>query len=203
MFRIDRFCKHHILGALLVISIIFLSSCSILGPRPGGTISVITPDFFGIGEELALQLATNMSRPLNKHKRLIMTTVVTIDDLYKTSRFGRTLTESLSTRLFSNGFSVIDVRKSSDLLIKNNTGELMLTRDAGLIAKQHEAEAVIAGTYSLTTQTVIINLKMIDAGSQEVISVAGLEIQRSNNIDDLLAGSFDFKEDVRLSAYER
>lgn len=179
-----------------------LCGCGMFEQRTGGTVSVVTPDFFGVGEGLARQLVANMSRPLNKQKRLILTTIVNIDDLYQTSRFGRTLSESLSTRLFSHGFGVIDVRKSDDLLIKNGAGELMLTRDAALIAHEHEAEAIIAGTYALTAQTVIVNVKMLDAGSRDVISVAGLEIQRSSSVDDLLAGSFDSK-DVRLSAYER
>jgi TolB-like protein len=130
-----------------------------------------------------------------------MTSVVNLDDLYETSGFGRTLTESLATRLFHHGFGIVEVRKSTELLIKNNTGELMLTRDARLIATEYPAAAVVVGTYSLTPKTVIVNVRLLDCVTQEIVSVAGIEIQRTQSINALLAGSH--LADTGLSAYER
>lgn len=169
--------------------------------RPGGTISVITPDFFGLGEDIALQLSSNLLNSEIYKKHIIMTSVVNLDDLYETSGFGRTLTESLATRLFHHGFGIVEVRKSTELLIKNNTGELMLTRDARLIATEYPAAAVVVGTYSLTPKTVIVNVRLLDCVTQEIVSVAGIEIQRTQSINALLADSH--LADTELSAYER
>ncbi|MFH1019564.1 MAG: FlgO family outer membrane protein [Pseudomonadota bacterium] len=168
----------------------------------GGTASVVTPDFFGVGEELALQLISGM-RGAGGGQRLILTTVVDLDNLYATTRFGRTLTEALSTSLFRHDFGVVEIRKSAELLIRDNQGELMLTRDATLLAKQQQASAILTGTYSLTPTTVILNLKLLDAGSQQVLSVAGLELQRSRNINHLLAAGGGAFGDALLSAQER
>jgi TolB-like protein len=168
----------------------------------GGTASVVTPDFFGVGEELALQLTSGM-RGARGGQRLILTTVVDLDNLYATTRFGRTLTEALSTSLFRHGFGVVEIRKSAELLIRDNRGELMLTRDAKLLAKQQQAAAILTGTYSLTPTTVILNLRLLDAGSQQVLSVAGLELQRSRNINHLLAAGGGALGDAQLSAKER
>ncbi|MFZ5776182.1 MAG: FlgO family outer membrane protein [Thermodesulfobacteriota bacterium] len=168
----------------------------------GGTASVLTPDFFGVGDELALQLASGLRG--SGGQRLILTTVVDLDNLSHTNRFGRTLTEAMSTSLFRHGFGVVEVRKAAELLIKDPGGELMLTRDTSLLARQHQAAAVVAGTYSLTPTTVIINLKLLDAGSQQVLSVAGMELQRSRAINHLLAaGGSSRGGDAQLSAYER
>ena len=168
----------------------------------GGTASVVTPDFFGVGEELALQLTSGM-RGARGGQRLILTTVVDLDNLYTTTRFGRTLTEALSTSLFRHGFGVVEIRKSAELLIRDNRGELMLTRDAKLLAKQQQAAAILTGTYSLTPTTVILNLRLLDAGSQQVLSVAGLELQRSRNINHLLAVGGGALGDALLSGQER
>jgi TolB-like protein len=168
----------------------------------GGTASVVTPDFFGVGEELALQLTSGM-RGARGGQRLILTTVVDLDNLYATTRFGRTLTEALSTSLFRHGFGVVEIRKSAELLIRDNRGELMLTRDAKLLAKQQQAAAILTGTYSLTPTTVILNLRLLDAGSQQVLSVAGLELQRSRNINHLLAVGGGALGDALLSGQER
>ena len=168
----------------------------------GGTASVVTPDFFGVGEELALQLTSGM-RGARGGQRLILTTVVDLDNLYTTTRFGRTLTEALSTSLFRHGFGVVEIIKSAELLIRDNRGELMLTRDAKLLAKQQQAAAILTGTYSLTPTTVILNLRLLDAGSQQVLSVAGLELQRSRTINHLLAAGGGALSDAQLSAKER
>jgi hypothetical protein len=99
---------------------------------------------------------------------------------------------------------VVEIRKSAELLIRDNRGELMLTRDAKLLAKQQQAAAILTGTYSLTPTTVILNLRLLDAGSQQVLSVAGLELQRSRNINYLLAaGDGGALGDALLSAKER
>jgi len=178
---------------------LLLTGC---GPkvRTGATASVVTPDFFGIGEELALQLTSGQR---GSGQRLILTTIVDLDNLYATSRFGRTLTEALSTSLFRHGFGVVEVRKSAELLIRDNSGELILSRDAALLASQQQAAAILTGTYSLTPVTVILNLKLLDAASQQVLSVAGLELQRSNSINHLLAMGAGGAGEVKLSGYER
>ncbi|MCK5405294.1 MAG: hypothetical protein KAI75_08670, partial [Desulfobulbaceae bacterium] len=154
------------------------------------------------GNELSRQLSQNYKKARDNNERLILTTVVSLDDLYQTTRFGRTLTEALSTCLFQYGFGVVEIRKSEDLLIKGKAGELVLTRDAALIARQQEARAIVAGTYSLTAGSVIINLKLLGADSSEVLSVAGMEIPRGGAIDSLLSGSSGLV-DGQLSAYER
>lgn len=187
--------------ALFLGCALLLSGCA---PRAttGGTASVVTPDFFGVGEELALQLTSGM-RGAGGGQRLILTTVVDLDNLYATTRFGRTLTEALSTSLFRHGFGVVEIRKSAEIFMRDNRGELMLTRDAKLLAKQQQAAAILTGTYSLTPSTVILNLKLLDAGSQQVLSVAGLELQRSRNINHLLAAGGGALGDGLLSAKER
>jgi len=190
------------LAAVLAVFAILCTAaaCSSRPAVKDSAVSVLTPDFFGIGEDLALQLTTNLARS-GSGKRLILATFVNIDDLYETSGFGRTIAESLATRLFRHGFGVVEVRKSKELLVKSNAGELILTRDASLIADQHPASAIVVGTYSLTPNSVILNVRMLDCVSQEVLSVAGMEIQRTRNINYLLAGRVGIA-DGELSAYE-
>lgn len=185
----------------LLLVIFLITGCGQQLPT-SGTVSIITPDFFGIGEEIALQLAGNLRQPLNSGEDVIMTTVVDLDDLHQTSRFGRTLTEAVATRMFQHGFTVIEVRKSTELLVENKSGELMLTRDVTLLASEFPVRTVVVGTYALTPDTVIVNMKIVDVYSHEVLSVAGLEIQRSASINHLLHGRAG-SGSMMFSAYER
>jgi TolB-like protein len=170
--------------------------------KRGAAVSVLSPDFFGFGEDLARQLVANRQDGRKSGERLILTTFVNLDDLYETSGFGRTLTEALSTSLFKQGFGIAEIRKAPGLYVKSKSGELTLTRDASLIARKQEAQAIVAGTYSLTPTTVIVNVRMIDAGSSDVMSVGALELQRSANINYLLAERKGAAAGP-MSAYER
>lgn len=176
---------------LLLLAVILLLAAGCVRQGGGRTVNIVTPDFFGISEDLAVQLTAGLRQPLGDNGRLIMSTMVDIDDLYRTTRFGRTLTEAMATRLFKHGFGVIEVRKASELLIKGQGGELILSRDARLLAGKHNAVALVTGTYALTPETVIVNVRFIDAGGQDVLSVAGLEIQRSRAINALLNSGED------------
>jgi TolB-like protein len=170
---------------VVVIGIIAMAGCSQV--QKGRAVSVASPDFFGIGENLARQLIANRHSGFGLDEKLIFSTMVNLDDLYQTSKFGRALSESLATRLFRHGYGVVELRKISGLLIKNNSGELVLSRETGRLAKEYEANAIVAGTYSMTPKSIIINVKVLDAVSQDVLSVAGLEIARSLTINYLLA----------------
>ena len=111
----DKFCI-----LLLVVCLTTLTSgCS---SNVGKTISVLSPDFFGIGEELAQQLITNRRRSFGLEERLIFTSMVNLDNLRQTSKLGRTLSESLATQLFQHGYGVVELRKVASILIKNKSG---------------------------------------------------------------------------------
>jgi TolB-like protein len=183
----------------ILMTCVFLSGCA--GEKPKD-FTQIAPDFFGFGDQLADQLVVNKRQKGVEGERLILTTFVYLDDLYQTSSFGRAMTESLSSALFRRGFRVAEIRKGPGLYVKSKSGELTLTRDIALIADQQEVQAIVAGTYSLTPTTVVVNARLLAAESEEVLSVAGLEIERSANINYLLS---ERKGPVvgPLSSYER
>jgi len=180
---------------------VLLAACVPEPPeRAGLGPEAVRGDFFSLGDELARQLTENGRGRMGTDRTLIFTTIVDLDDLRATSRFGRALSESLATRMFQRGYRVVELRKTADVFIKAGGGELVLTRDTARLAREHKADAIVAGTYSLTPESVIINLKLLDAGSEEVLSVAAMELERTHAVNYLLAGGKG--EDVRLSGRE-
>jgi len=175
---------------------------SLMGGEPTvGTVNVRTSDFFGIGEKLAQDLVKNRRGNYGVGRKLVLTTLVNLDALHQTSRFGRAVSEAMATQLFQQGYGLVEIRKINSILIRDDAGEIILSRDAARLAGQHEADMIVAGTYSLTPNTVIINVKFLDVLSKEVISAAGLELHRSKAIDYLLSGGGGVS-DAALSAYE-
>jgi TolB-like protein len=191
--------------APMIVTLSFVVALSVMAgcretPVPQ-TVAALAPDLFGVGEELARQLIANR-RVGDGGKRLIFTTLVNLDDLRQTSKFGRTLSESLATQLFQHGYGVVELRKGANIMIQGNNGEMILSRDVARLAGQYEANAIVAGTYAMTPKTVIINVKLLDVDSQEVLSVAGMELERSSTINYMLADQVGLV-DSALSGIER
>ena len=197
--RLFTFTHRCVAAVLCVFLMSCLTGCS-AAPRPQA-VSAVAPDFFGIGEELARQLIANRHEG-GEGERLIFTTLVNLDDLHQTSKFGRAMSESMATRLFQHGYGVVELRKTANVMVQANNGEMVLSRDAARLAKQYEANAIVAGTYSLTPKTVIINVKLLDVHSDAVMSVAGMELERSSAINYLLAEQVGLV-DAQLSGLER
>lgn len=191
--------KRSCLALLVVVLTTCLSACG--SAKPPQTVAALSPDFFGIGEELARQLIANRREGAGE-ERLIFTTLVNLDDLRQTSKFGRTMSEAMATQLFQHGYGVIELRKAANIMVQANNGEMVLSRDAARLARQYEANAIVAGTYSMTPKTVIINVKLLDVHSEEVLSVAGLELERSSTINYLLTEQVGLVEE-HLSGFER
>lgn len=183
------------------VSLLLLGGCAAKPDQ--GPLAVVSADFFGFGEDLSRQLVDNMREGGHNGERLIVSTFVDLDDLYESTGFGRTLTEALSTCLFRRGFRIAEIRKAEELMFRDQVGELTLSRDVALLARGLKVQAILTGTYSLTPTTVIVNVKLLEAGSQEVLSVAGLEIERSANINYLLSRRGGDMVIGTLSAYER
>lgn len=185
---------------MIGILVLMLASCGRV--QTGPLVRTVSPDFFGFGEEIANQLLASQHNGFGHGEKIILTTLVDLDDLQQTSAFGRAMTEALSTCLFKRGFRIIEIRKTLALYIKKKSGELGLSRDTARLSEDEDVYGLITGTYVLTPGSVIVNIRMIEAASQEVLSVAGLEIERGGNINSLLARS-EANDRYRLSAYER
>jgi len=194
-------CINKIICSLLG-SVFLAMVAGCVGGQPQKAVSVASPDFFGIGEELTQQLIMNRRGDFGLGERLLFTTLVNLDDLHQTSKFGRAMSESLATRFFQHGYGVIELRKIDAILVSDKSGELVLSRETKHLAAQQEADAIVAGTYSMTPSSVIINVKVLDIGSQEVLSAGGLELQRSYTINYLLADRGGVV-DSKISGYER
>ncbi len=145
----------------------------------------LNPDRFGT-RYVGVTIAANMPKPKMSGMPIVITTFVDLNDLGKTSVFGRMMAEKMIDEMSRQGFHVVEFRKSQDIFVRKDGGEFILTRDAADLAKATNAMAVLAGTYIGTSKTVIINARLIDIKSPRVLSTASYEIERTDEVDGLL-----------------
>lgn len=154
------------------------------------TPTLIGPErYIELTYEAADKLATQIeqrSALVNKNNPILVATVVNVDELEKSSRLGRSISEQVAARLTQKGFKVVEVKLRGSLFVKRAEGELLLSREITQITQSYQAPAVVVGTYAPATNFVHINLKVVSAETQRVIAAADYGLPLDENTRALL-----------------
>ncbi|MCB5190412.1 hypothetical protein LG198_06710 [Methylobacillus arboreus] len=127
-------------------------------------------------------LAQQLNGKINPAQPMIIATLVNIDELSSSSTFGRLASEQISSRFSQAGYSMIEMKFRDYVYMKQDQGELLLTREIKDVAKNHNAQAVIAGTYALSSDAVFVNLKVIQPSTNVVLAVHDYAFPMDSNL---------------------
>jgi len=117
-------------------------------------------------------LADQIVRNLNSrfmYEPVVVTTFVNLDNMKETSGLGRLIAENIIHELQVRGWKVFDIRLAKDIVVKPQ-GEFSITRDIRNLRNYYNVNAVITGTYAITSNVVIVNARVIDVKTGIVIS---------------------------------
>ncbi len=154
-----------------------------VAPNQPDPMQSVKYDMTSVNYKAAEKLLLDAKLPLGS--AIIMATVVNIDDIENSSTLGRVISEQMSSRFVQNGMNVIEMKFRENVYIKQNTGELMLTREIGKIAKTHSANAVIVGTYAMSNSAVYVNLKIINPSTNVVIAATDYILPMNRDVEDM------------------
>lgn len=134
-------------------------------------------------------LVASLTRQLDNRIPLIVSTIVNIDELTESSRLGRTISEQIGTRLTNTGYQVVELKLRSNIFVKRSEGELMLSREVSEVMRNHRAQAVVVGTYSVANNFVYVNLKVVSNFDNVVIAAHDYILPVDRNVSTLLRAS--------------
>lgn len=123
---------------------------------------------------LASQLTGNLKEYDPEARSLVVTSFVDLDNLAKTSRFGRFVTERLAYEMHRAGYRVFEIRQARKIEIVKNEGEFHLTRESRELLDKYRSDAVIVGTYALVSGELTLHARMVERDTSRVVSVAAL-----------------------------
>jgi TolB-like protein len=121
---------------------------------------------------IAEQLFDTKSNKKNP-SRVILTTFVDLNNLEKTSTFGRLVSESMFNELHIRKYLVTDFRGKENISV-NKDGEFHITRDVEKLKDIVDAvEYILVGTYvKFEDKSLLINARILDSISGNVLSSA-------------------------------
>jgi len=143
----------------------------------------------GLGElvYLAAQTAAERAGVLSKDRPIVVTTMVSVDDLRQSSTFGRLASQLISNRLSQRGYMVRDLNYTHAVEIAPETGELSLSRDATRVLGSTNAQAVVTGTYAVAGHEVFLNIRFLKPDDGQVLSSADVTIPLNADTKGLVA----------------
>ena len=137
----------------------------------------IVPDLDSNAEIVESQIATmagtlaeGIRENISDDAKFAVVTFVDIDNMSRAATFGRYITDQLIGELKSLGFHVQEVRLASDIFVDIRIGELALSRAMNQVIHNTGADFLLLGTYTKAGDNIAVAARVVDAGTQEVIS---------------------------------
>ncbi len=143
--------------------------------------------FIPTNQAAATALLGQLKGKLQANQPLIMATLVDINVLEKSSTMGRMVSEQISAVFSQAGYRMIEMKFRDSVYMKRNEGEMLLTREITEVAKQHNAQAVVVGTYGTASDTIFINLKVVQPGTNLVLAAHDYALPMDNNVRAMLS----------------
>jgi TolB-like protein len=124
--------------------------------------------------------------PFEKDVPVLISTLVNIDSLNRSSRFGRLISEQIATRLTQRGYNIVEMKLRTNVYIQEGTGELLLSRDVRELSKNYSAQVVVVGNYAVAAGYVYLTLKAVTVTDNRVISAVNYLLPLTENNKALL-----------------
>ena len=140
---------------------------------------------------LAAQIAEDLTQqampplmPRQTELPILTTTFVNNDNLKETSRFGRILQEHITSRLVQLNYSVQEIKLRETLLMREQSGEIMLSRSLQDITQQKtlSPQAILVGTYSYNERVMYISARLINPKDRNIISSSDYRLCMDDNV---------------------
>jgi hypothetical protein len=117
---------------------------------------------------------------------VLVATIVNVNDMRRTAPLGRTLSEQYASQMATTGFNVKEMKLRGDVFIREETGELLLSREIKDIARSHNASMVLVGTYSAAANFTYISLKFVRTQDSRIIRAYDYALPNDKDVNKLL-----------------
>lgn len=189
--------KHRISKILLLgVSLLVLSACSgrkieVLGYVPElesvSAVRYMHNEITNVAIVPTIgQAALITSSELSEHvktkgisKNIVVTSMVNVNNMRESSDFGRLYSESMMTNFKRLGWSVIDFR-GVNVFTKVKGGEFYLDRSK--LKNIPKDSLIYVGTYGEYQQGLLLNTRMLDRTSNQVITASNVQLNDVNSL---------------------
>ncbi len=161
------------ISIISIMSMVVLSGCNVQQPKLAGTNNYVNPTSLddaidNIANELRIGTTINFK---SDKGTIAVTSFVDLNQLNKTTQFGRILGESMISELFKRGFNVSEFRGQGAISV-NKHGEFYITRELRKLSMEVPNTYILVGTYAQIEDKTLLNVRIIDNKTGKIIASA-------------------------------
>jgi TolB-like protein len=142
--------------------------------------------FVFLNKDAINKLVGNFDRGPTDDTPVLVATIVNVNDMRRTAPLGRTLSEQYASQMATAGFNVKEMKLRGDVFIREETGELLLSREIKDIARSHNANMVLVGTYSAAANFTYVSLKFVRTEDSRIIRAYDYALPNDKDVTRLL-----------------
>ena len=170
---------------MLCLLVCILASCAPASEQPTRVLPV-EPSVFEYSYKGCDILLHRAMAPLDRNRDILVASFVNTDNLEESSTFGRTLADNYITYLVSQGYKVSEIKLRENLLVRQQAGEFMLSRNLKNILLNHQVNAVLVGTYSVGVDNVYVTAKIINPVDSVIIASVDYKMKMTRDVKKML-----------------
>jgi TolB-like protein len=170
------------------VALVLLAGCaSTVAPRLDITYEeAAANEFVGANRDAINKLVAGFDLGPMGDTPVLVATIVNINDMRRSAPLGRTLSEQYATHMVNAGFNVKEMKLRGDVFVKEETGELLLSREIKEIAQSHRANYVLVGTYSSAASVTYVSLKFVRTEDSRIVRGYDYALPNDKDITKLL-----------------
>jgi len=148
-----------------VLLITILSGCGIFGYH-----DVKDEDLVEVSYDSVDELREKLTRTIPQNSLILVSTLLNVDDLYKTSSFGRIVSNQIASAFHNSGYRIIGMEMPIDLFAMEKGGTLKLSDETKEMLKPYNATVIVGGVYAPGKKNAYVSLRIIDLYTKNIIS---------------------------------
>lgn len=164
-------------------------------------LSPLSAAAFTSGTEHVARVADSISRSIDRQLsemleaegfspsslRIALTVPVNLSNFEKSNALARQMSEDISRYLVQAGYRVVELRKGSDVEMIPREGEFLLSRDTKRLERNTlNTELILTGTYTMTTEGVRFNIRLLHTATTDVVAMASGTVTIKDDLYPLL-----------------
>jgi len=115
-------------------------------------------------------LQKRLTRKPAKNSLIIVTTLLNVDNLNKTSAFGRIVSDQIASAFHKAGYQIIGMELPIDLFVMQEDGTLHLSDDTQKLLRRYRAAVLVGGVYAPGKKNSYVSLRVIETATKNIIS---------------------------------
>jgi len=133
-------------------------------------------DLVEVSYDAVDELQDRLSQKLPKNSLIVVSTLLNVDNLNKTSAFGRIISDQIASAFHKEGHRIIGMEMPIDLFSMKENGSLELSDDTKKLLVSHKAGILVGGVYAPGKRNTYVSLRAIDLVTKSIISSADLSV---------------------------